>query len=964
MMRRILSIGTTIVLAAGLGALPSSQAQTSQAQAAQTQAVSLATGTLSDTGNLAVRDLRECLSSNPESALDVYYLIDSSGSLFGADGTDPGIKRAEILQNSLVQLAKLSEKFSVQYAAAFFGDTFIQPSSWHPVTPQETGKALATEIRDQPTLGWTNWELAIDGAQNALATKKVETGGCQMLIWLTDGGINLGDDPRETASAINTLCGSQVHSLGDAPARGLGQFNELRQSNVSVFGTLLSVTSSLSQTDEANIPFMQPMVEGSADTTGIECGETPIPQGYSNGAYIQATDTTQLSRVFVGLSESIAGGMESDIDDNGRFQIDAGVAGFSIVSADGGEWSLTPPQSSTSIVSSDDTSDDLVLVTASAGALLVSWPTTGTAPESGEWTFKSGDGSHPKLFRFSGLRISLDELPRIVAQSPATITGMVARDGSEPLDLHNYEFTLTLSKRVAGTAEQTEIATIRPDMTSGVFSYEYTDEGPEGQYDIVASVTGLATTATRIALEGVSTTLPATIEVPGQFPTIGSQPIMTDLVGSSSVSTGSFTIVGPSNAGATGTACFPKPLLPADSPDADRNSTWTTSLAVSGTTIALSDCVEVNHGETVTVELAMSNSTPANSTVRAALSVALTPADGDALVQNVDAQAVSTQPVNQGILWSVLILLILLGLLIPLALLYLVNYLSAKVGYGAKLQRASFPVTVAPDGTITSRSGMNLRGSDVGTDNFKFQAPKADARIFTDSELGTLSASPPRNPFGTVGYAIAPAVGRLVFTLGKTGPQPPKQDFRTARKSTFSGHMSMLSALTVSEADQIAKGGREPVNGILVVYSTSPRAGQNGYSTRMAEVLSASKLRPAMANAREALKAEQADRTVKSGTAKTTATPTEPAPASATTSNPRVATVVADGRLDPAAPPPPKKRSAPSTEPPAAGRTRARPPRGSTPTGNTTPGRGSPPARTTRGGDDHPPPPPPPPRRN
>jgi hypothetical protein len=893
MMRRVLSIAATIALAAGVGALPPMQAQ----------AVGQPDGILSDIGNEAVRDLRECLSSNPAGALDIYYLIDASGSL---ETTDPNVERADILQNSLVQLAELAERFTVRYAAGFFGNGFVESLGWTEVSSEETGQKLFETIEGQAkeSLGWTNWERGINGAQSALEAQKQKSGGCQMLIWLTDGGMNLAGDTVATATAINTLCGAPVASGGAAPARGLGQFNALRKANVSVFGTLLSVTDSLDDADRRNIPFMQPMVEGRSPKTDVVCGEKSVPEGYSNGAYIEATDTTQLSRVFLGLGQSIAGGKQAGIDENGKFQIDPGVAGFSVVSQASGTWSLTPPGSPTPIVSNDDDIvDPRVSVTRSAGALLIDWPTTGPAPDSGQWTFVSSD-PRPQLFRFSGLSIELDPLPPIVATKAATITGSISGDSSEPLDLENYDYTLTLSKRVAGAAEQTEIATIDADSTSGAFSYEYTDEGPEGNYDIIASITGLTTTASKLPLEDLSTLLPVTIEVLPQFPTITRQPEMTELAGSSGESTGSFTIEGPAKEGAIGTACFADELQePTDSPKSDRDR-WTTSVTVTGNVDKVDGCIDVDHGQTVIVDIAMSNTTPANSTVRATLPVSLESAQGTKLVQNVDITANSTQQVNATVLWSVLILLILLGLLIPLGLLYAVNYVSAKIGYGAKLQRASFPVTVAPDGTITSRSGMNLRGSDVGTDDFKFQPPKPDARTFTDAQLGTLTATSPRNPFGDLIYAISPAAGRLVFTQGKTGNQSSRLAFRTARKATFAGHMSTLAALTVSEADHVAKGAREPINGILVVYSTSPPSGQSGYSARMAEALGASKLRPVMANAREAIRAEQKTQPSKVDAA-AEAPPREAGSPGA----------AAAGQL---APPPPKKRSGASAKPPAA----------------------------------------------
>ncbi|MBH0008609.1 hypothetical protein [Salinibacterium sp. SWN1162] len=948
MMRRLLGVAVAAVLAVGLSVVPSQHAD----------AIDQLGASLSPTGNLAVQDLRECLSSNPAGALDVYYLIDASGSLFGADGTDPSFARAEILQNSLVQLAQLSTSFSVQYAAGFFGTTFVQPTGWHSVATDETGGALKREIKEQKDgLGWTDWQLGIESAQSALAAQKKVSEGCQMIIWLTDGGINLGDDkPLATDSAINTLCGAQVQEKGSAPALGLGQFDALRSANVSVFGTLLSVGNSINSSDLWKIPLMQSMVEGTSPGSDAVCGEVPVPQSYSNGAFIQATDTTQLSRVFLGLSESIGGGAYAEIDAEGHFQVDPGVAGFSLISADGGTWSLTPPGSSEPLVSNDHSSEDALSVTTSAGALLIKWPTTGKAPDSGQWTFVSSEDPYPELLRFSGLSIELDSLSSIVAQSPTSIAGTIMRPSGEPLGLHNYNYSLTLFKRVAGSASLTEIATVDADVNSGEFAYEYTDLGPEGKYDIVASVTGLTTTTTALGLEDFSTSFPVTVEVPENFPTIGAQPIMSGLVGSSGESTGQFTIEAPAD-GSAGQACFTEAPIPDDSPDADRASTWATSWSIAGAEIEFPSCIEIEAGSTNTVDVALSNSTPANSTVRATLTIAMKSTQDTTLNQSVELTAVSTQPVNAAILWWMIVLLILLGILLPLGLLYFVNYVSAKIGYGAKLQRASFPVTVSPDGTISSRNGANLRGADVGTDDFKFQAPREDARSFLDADLGTLKAMSPVNPFGEVAYVVTPAAGRVVFVLGKTGTRPSKRGFLTGRKATFNGHMSDLAAVVVSETEHVAKGGGSAINGTLVVYAKSPGAGHNGYSARMAEVLSASKLRAAMANSREAIRIEQAAEQPKGRSASTV-----PSNAAALLQK-DVPAAASKTQRDSATPPPPlKKRVSSTPTPPSPGGTGVAPRAGrSTPKAPAKGRNGTPPPQSPGGSGMPPPPPPPPP---
>ncbi len=84
---------------------------------------------LSSIGDRAVEDLRRCLATSD--ALDVYYLIDMSGSLFDSpsrSGTDPNFARSEILGESLRQLSNLATETggskAVSWNAGFLATIF------------------------------------------------------------------------------------------------------------------------------------------------------------------------------------------------------------------------------------------------------------------------------------------------------------------------------------------------------------------------------------------------------------------------------------------------------------------------------------------------------------------------------------------------------------------------------------------------------------------------------------------------------------------------------------------------------------------------------------------------------------------------------------------------------------------------------------------------------------------------
>ena len=204
---------------------------------------------LSSIGDRAVEDLRRCLATSD--ALDVYYLIDMSGSLFDGPsrpGTDPNFARSEILGESLRQLSNLATESggfkTVFWNAGFFSNDFFPALRvWRELNPssvEEDVRALDTVIREKGG-GATDWLIGVQGAQRELAQQKKASNGCQVLIWLTDGGLNVRNDDNLSFLSMNSLCGIAVVPQGGRPEFGLGPLYELRQSGVVVFGVLLDV---------------------------------------------------------------------------------------------------------------------------------------------------------------------------------------------------------------------------------------------------------------------------------------------------------------------------------------------------------------------------------------------------------------------------------------------------------------------------------------------------------------------------------------------------------------------------------------------------------------------------------------------------------------------------------------------------------------------------------------------------
>ncbi len=83
----------------------------------------------------------------------------------------------------------------------------------------------------------------MEGTQRQLERQPEAVDACQLVVWFTDGAIDLEGGAQVTADALNDLCGQPIDPAGHAPAQGFGLFSAFRQSGVVVMGTLLAAGS-------------------------------------------------------------------------------------------------------------------------------------------------------------------------------------------------------------------------------------------------------------------------------------------------------------------------------------------------------------------------------------------------------------------------------------------------------------------------------------------------------------------------------------------------------------------------------------------------------------------------------------------------------------------------------------------------------------------------------------------------
>ena len=368
---------------------------------------------LSENGQRAFADLGRCLQSQgKEKVLDVFYLIDESGSL---QGTDSENKRADILSSSLIQLASFRKDVTVNYSVAFFAKEYGVWKSWTTLNPGGVvpeARRLEEEVRVRNEGKGTNWLIGINGAIEELKAQQERTNGCSTLIWLTDGGILL-ETVDSTEDAIEQLCSNR--------------FDVLRKNNVTVLGILLkndeyleSLPADEKKYNLLRMAHMQPMVEGTGrlfDNTVETCGTYPVPKNYRQGALFVAQDPKDLAFEFLKLPPQIEGCTESPSirGDVSEFKIENGISGFQIVTKSS-SWRLQDPGGT---VTSGPSKAVSVFQTAGASQIKVGTTQSGV----GKWKFTGDDDAI--LYLCAGLDIVIDAGNNLIAGRPGSLSGKV-----------------------------------------------------------------------------------------------------------------------------------------------------------------------------------------------------------------------------------------------------------------------------------------------------------------------------------------------------------------------------------------------------------------------------------------------------------------------------------------------------------------------------------------------------------
>ena len=767
--------------------------------------------TLSSNGQRAFEDLARCLNS--KDTLDVFYLVDESGSLRDTDSED---KRALILGASLRELVQLRDGLKVNYAVGFFADKYSTWQPWRSINPSNADESvgrLEKEVAKRDSGAATDWLVGIENALQELRNQRARTNGCQVLIWLTDGAIDTTKSSYSEAEALEELCGKT--------------FNSLRQSKITVLGVLLKSEKDLQRLDPDTregvltlMSVMGPLVEGNGvvgvepNTENLTCGDYPIPANFAAGALLVAENPISLAYQFLRLSSLLSGGTRSNISASnpGKFLVEEGVSRFRIITTSS-EWLLTDPNGKRYSENSD------LDVFTSSGATQITVPVK--EGMLGIWKFSYATDSDNELILFSGLSLKLDEGELIAGRSGIVSGFVIPEFGNSKVDLGVYGTGEISVQEVLGNG------TVGPKRRATLFESNrfilenFTPSPDQGQIEV--RVVLQVSTKSGIQLAPVSAARTLIVRLPGNYPTLINGPIQfSPIKGVRGEGSGIAIFKGPDSG--SGKVCLGQPKILSDSLDRASSYIWE-----SGSTELQNGCLTLSQNEEKQVNLFVKNEVPANAEVLAELPVTyFSDSEGREFTLNAPL-IVPTETSPLGSL--VAIFLTILGFLLPMLAIYFMTLFTTKIALGNSMQRGSWNVHIDSIKGIVGQNGDVIRPA---SEDFKFISEVSDSRKFTDV-IGEISAQVSKLVFPSPWFEIRSTPGNRLITM-VAGPARALRRFDSGLIAPINGNIDKIWALSISDQDLLNLGSKTSIPANLVIYKRNNVANKNQFMERFLEV--------------------------------------------------------------------------------------------------------------------------------
>lgn len=739
---------------------------------------------LSEWGKDAVEQIATCInSSGQKDVVNVLFLIDESGSLKQNDKFN---LRVEGLKASLDEFARIKTYrpyFTINRAFTTFADSFDDVedrNGWQELdegTLQSDKKWIETEVPKLVTGQTTDYAKALAGAYEFFQPK-LTSDSCNVLVWFTDGAINIDPSTAATAKGYEMICG--VNPVTGQKTNQDPIIDKFRQSGINIQGILLKNRDVLANPDNygktrayveyesQGMTFFKPIVEHSGivetEYFGGD-GELSITCGSPSGAKGVVTEVgNPIDIIWPPIYfECVTSSGRVLEPQNGFVNIDPGFSRFRASAIKDG-FTLKNGAGTTIATSQGEATEDVDI--SYFGFEDVAISVSGNISDDaavlkpGKWKFTTAQNSEKVFCGYLDLAVEIRNDPCYENENCA-FSGVITRNG-RPVDFSVYkdsELRYGLVNPVNQDISYSGLSFDGQGKFKGSFS-------PAGAIDAngIANLIVTLDVETKSGYKFVFSAIQSAQPLPlGLYPEINPNPInsedfTTQLLGKSGTASAPITLKGPTRG--PGEICFGDLEVRSD-PDPKRVNDYTAR--IDGNDLEPGNCISLASGEELPATLEIKNSSAAEGTVSGFIPVTLKSSGQPDISTQVPVTFDSTVEYNTPRRIIIFVICLLLGLLLPLTALKILQVRAARITV-SPLSKATTPVVLsASGGFVTIRRAEKASGTDIFTEGDFEGFMHLDGKE-KQIQIGreTLRGDAPLNPFASPRAILATAPGLIV----------------------------------------------------------------------------------------------------------------------------------------------------------------------------------------------------------
>lgn len=736
---------------------------------------------ISKRGQIAIEQIATCINSDGKNLLNVLYLIDESGSLAW---NDPDNLRVQGLVKSLEQFKDISltkPYFTINRSLTTFGDKFTVRKNWEKLSPgvlQEDIEWINTTVPNLIQGQSTDWNLGLKGVLKEF-TKVQSKNSCNVLVWFTDGGVQVSSD-LDTQKSMIEICG--VDPVTGQKSGGPALIDQFRSSGINIQGVLLrnqrfiddpiSVTNGRYSTADAAIEiarmsFFQPVVEQEGSVLSGAFVNEGGPSKYTCGSYVGAGGVLQtvsdpLDIIWPPIQFSCLANNGRVIPIiNGQIKIDSALTRFSVTSP---AKNFSLKNADGQIIATDqgavkgDVKSNFINSSKTIVEISGKINSNNSVTKPGLWSISSADIGRAVFCGYLDLGIDL-KVGTCYVDDLCQYAGQITRISS-PVNLVNFQSLIANASILNNQGSAAPSSPLKLSSTDATFQGSFLPSSNASSVNLKITLNVVTETGIEFTF---ATIKPITVIPPGLYPEITPSPITIQnfsqgIVGKNGVAIAEINLKGPSRT--NGQICLSALEVRSDV-NPNRINGYESKL--NGENLKDSPCFNLLAGSDQVYKFEVSNSESADGSVSGYMSAVLK-ADGQPdTPTKVDVEFQTSTLVDQEKFRLLLIFFMFLGLALPLILLSIINSRNSRLVFD-NIYKASVPVFLTASGGFVNLKRVEKGKSNDLLSSDDFSPFSSGKEVVRTKQIGAevLTGKAPKNPFGNLLAKISTNPGQVI----------------------------------------------------------------------------------------------------------------------------------------------------------------------------------------------------------